>query len=304
MSRYGRLMARIESGDQVFIDGATGTEIERRGVPQLDNAWNGGGALSHPDILREVHEDYIRSAADIVISNTFATLKSALRDAGLEQDFVAYNRRGVELACEARANLSADNVVVAGGISHWSWSGNHPTLEELCENAAEQASIMSDAGAELIMLEMMSKMEPMLAVLDGVQRCGLPVWAGLSCKLDSEGVPRLYDGDQTIGEQTLADAIDVLKGRNVPLLNIMHTEVSYIDACLNVVEDMWPGLVGVYAHSGNYIDGKWIFNSVINPEDYAVAAEGWHRRGVRLIGGCCGVGPDHIDALVAKLGDS
>ena len=84
----------------------------------------------------------------------------------------------------------------------------------------------------------------------------------------------------------------------------MHTEVSYIDACLNVVEDMWPGLVGVYAHSGNYIDGKWIFNSVINPEDYAVAAEGWHRRGVRLIGGCCGVGPDHIDALVAKLGDS
>ena len=121
MSRYGRLMARIESGDQVFIDGATGTEIERRGVPQLDNAWNGGGALSHPEILREVHEDYIRSGADIVISNTFATLKSALRDAGLEQDFVAYNRRGVELACEARANLSADTVVVAGGISHWSW---------------------------------------------------------------------------------------------------------------------------------------------------------------------------------------
>ena len=86
MSRYGRLMTRIKSGEQVFIDGATGTEVERRGVPQLDNAWIGGGALSHPEILREVHEDYIRSGADIVISNTFATLKSALRDAGVEQD--------------------------------------------------------------------------------------------------------------------------------------------------------------------------------------------------------------------------
>ena len=47
MSRYSTLMGRIEAGEQVFIDGATGTEIERRGVPQLDNAWNGGGALSH-----------------------------------------------------------------------------------------------------------------------------------------------------------------------------------------------------------------------------------------------------------------
>ena len=297
MSRYSTLIARIEGGEQVFIDGATGTEIERRGVPQLDNAWNGGGALSHPEILRAVHEDYIRAGAEIVISNTFATLKSALRDAGLEEDFDAYNRRGVELACEARAALGANTVVVAGGISHWSWSGNHPTLEELRDNATEQAAIMKEAGADLIMLEMMSKVEPMLAVLDGVQGCGLPVWVGLSCKLDSKGTPRLYDSDHTIGEQTLADAIHALKGRNVPLISIMHTEVSYVDACLDVVEEMWVGPVGVYAHSGNYVGGKWIFNSVISPADYAAAAERWRGRGVRVIGGCCGVGPTHIRAL-------
>jgi homocysteine S-methyltransferase len=300
MGRYLTLMDRIEAGEQVFIDGATGTEIERRGVPQLDNAWNGGGALSHPEILRVVHEDYIRAGAEILISNTFATLRSALRDAGVEKDFDAYNRRGVELACEARAALGANAVVVAGGISHWSWSGNHPILEELRDNATEQAAIMKDAGADLIMLEMMSKVEPMLAVLDGVQGCGLPVWVGLSCKLDSNGTPRLYDSDNTIGEQTLADAIDALNGRNVPLISIMHTEVSYVDACLDVVEKMWAGPVGVYAHSGNYVGGKWVFNSVITPVDYAAAAEGWRNRGVRVIGGCCGVGPIHIRALTTK----
>ena len=294
MSRYSTLMNRIEAGEQVFIDGATGTEIERRGVPQLKNAWNGGGALSHPEILRGVHEDYIRAGADIVTSNTAATLKSALQDAGLEQDFAAYYRRGVKLACEARSVLGAYAVVVAGGVSHWSWSGNHPTLEELRDNATDQAAIMKEAGADLIMLEMMAKIEPMLAVLDGVEGCGLPVWVGLSCKLDCNGIPRLYDG------QALSDAIDVLKGRNVPLMSIMHTEVSYVDACLDVVEELWVGPVGVYAHSGNYIDGKWIFNSVISPTDYAVAAEGWCNRGVRVIGGCCGVGPTHIRALTAK----
>jgi len=294
-------MTRIQAGEQVFIDGATGTEIERRGVPQVDNAWNGGGALSHPEILREVHEDYIRAGADIIISNTFATLKSALRDAGLEKYFEAYNRRGVELACEARTNLSADTVVIAGGISHWSWSGKHPTEKKLCENASEQADIMREANADLIMLEMMSKIEPMLSVLDGVQRCGLPVWVGLSCKLDSEGTPRLYGSDQTIGEQTLADAVHALKDRKVPLISIMHTEVTYVNSCLDVLKEIWSGPVGVYAHSGDYIDGKWIFNNVISPADYAIAAQGWRNREVRVIGGCCGVGPTHIHALVEKI---
>ena len=44
-------MARIEAGEKIIIDGATGTELERHGVPQLENAWNGGGTLSHPEIL-------------------------------------------------------------------------------------------------------------------------------------------------------------------------------------------------------------------------------------------------------------
>ena len=60
MTRYDRLMARLEAGETILIDGATGTEVGRRGVPELPNAWNGGAALSHPDVLREVHQDYIR----------------------------------------------------------------------------------------------------------------------------------------------------------------------------------------------------------------------------------------------------
>ena len=73
MSQYSNLMQRIHDGECILIDSATGTEIERRGVPQLDNAWNGGGALSHPEILCAVHEDYLRLGAEIIISNTFAT---------------------------------------------------------------------------------------------------------------------------------------------------------------------------------------------------------------------------------------
>ena len=114
MDRYSALLKRINSGERILIDGATGTEIERRGVPQLDNAWNGGGALSHPDVLRSVHEDYLRLGAEVIISNNFATHYFALRDAGEENRFEVYNRRGVELAIEARNNVGKPDALVAG----------------------------------------------------------------------------------------------------------------------------------------------------------------------------------------------
>ena len=78
-------------GRCVLIDGATATELERRGVPQLKNAWNGGAALSHPEILMGVHKDYIKSGSEIIISNTFANTKHALEDAGQLENFEKYN---------------------------------------------------------------------------------------------------------------------------------------------------------------------------------------------------------------------
>ena len=82
MNRYSKFIKRFELEETILIDGATGTEAERRGVPQLKNAWNGGGALSDPDIIRQIHLDYIDRGAEIIISNTFATNKHALKDAG------------------------------------------------------------------------------------------------------------------------------------------------------------------------------------------------------------------------------
>ena len=175
MNSYQKIMARIEAGEKIIIDGATGTELERHGVPQLENAWNGGGTLSHPEILKQIHKEYIRAGAEIIISNTFATLKTALRDAGEEDNFETYNRRAINLASEARSDMGAKDILIAGGISHWSWSGKYPNLKELRDNSREQAAIMAEAGADMIILELMSNEERMQAVNDGMKHCGLPL---------------------------------------------------------------------------------------------------------------------------------
>jgi S-methylmethionine-dependent homocysteine/selenocysteine methylase len=288
---YDQLMERIANGDRILIDGATGTEIERRGVPQLENAWNGGGASSHPDVLRSVHEDYIREGAEIVISNTFATHRHALRDAGVEHQFEMLNRRGVELAIEARERMQAPDVLVAGGISYWSWLGNWPAPKDLPASTEEQASIMAQAGADLLMLEMMVDIDRMLGTLEAAQASGLPVWVGLSCKPDESGAMILLRGGP------LAEALASIKDKNVPLVSIMHTEVGHIDACLDIVDDHWPGPVGVYAHSARREDQVGYFDATISPDDYAAHAKAWLERGVQVVGGCCGLGVDHIKAL-------
>jgi S-methylmethionine-dependent homocysteine/selenocysteine methylase len=301
---YDKLMRRMSAGETILIDGGTGTEVERRGVPQLANAWNGGGALSHPNILRQIHQDYITHGAEIIIANTFATSRNLMEDAGCLDLFDEYNRRSTEIACEARTALNADQVLVAGGISHWSFSGRLPSLISLEKGAAEQAKIMKEAGADLVMLEMMIDIERMKAVYQGANTSGLPIWVGLSCAADNEGIVRLQNGNadadghqRSASGATLAEAITALNDLDIPLINIMHTDVIFVDACLDVLDKRWDGLVGVYAHSGAIINGEWVFEETISPAEYTAYAERWLRRGVNLIGGCCGIRPDHIHEL-------
>ena len=297
MSSVDRLMARAASGEVVVIDGATGTECERRGVPKLERAWNGGAALSHPDVVRQVHRDYLDAGAEIIIANTFATHRHALEAAGVADDFEAYNRRGVELAVEARAESGANDAVVAAGISNWTWEGEHPPLDVLVRNSADQAAALADGGADLLILEMMIDIERMRATLDGAATGALPIWVGLTVgsterdPVADDGAVRLTDGE------LLADAVDALDGRDVGAVAIMHTAVDRVDACLDAVFERWDGPVGVYAHSGDYVYDDWMFEGIISPEAYRAQAQGWVDHGVRFVGGCCGLGPDHVRAL-------
>src|ERR671915_1409709 len=108
---------RLDAGEVVILDGAMGTELERRGVPMDEVAWDAAALLTHPDTVREVHEDYIRAGADVIITNTFATARHVLEPAGMGERFRELNTRAVVLAKEARENAAEGEVFVAGSIS-------------------------------------------------------------------------------------------------------------------------------------------------------------------------------------------
>ena len=295
MARYESFMARIASGECVLTDGATGTEAERRGIPQLENAWNGGGALSHPDIIRQIHLDYLDAGAEVVISNSFATHLHALADAGEADRFGDYNRRAVELAVEARDGSDAPGALVGAGMSYWSWTDNPPPAAEMRRAATRQADVMAAAGADVIMLEMMVDLPNLEIMLDAVSGVGLPVWAGLTCRPGDGGVIALRR------EGSLSDAVRLLDAHGVDLVNIMHTEVEDISASVAAISELWLGPIGVYAHSSTEIDKQWVFDDVISPAAYCDLAARWKDQGVSLIGGCCGITTAHVIEMKRRL---
>ena len=294
--KYNDLMSRIHLGECILIDGGTGTECERRGVPQVTNTWNSGAALSHPDIVRTVHEEYIECGAEIIITNTFSSSRHCLRTAGIEHEFENLTNAACRLAQEAVNNQNRPDVLIAGGITHWIWTDEWPSIEELEINSRDQAMLMAEAGCDLIMLEMLSHIDRLLACIEGSQASGLPVWPGVSVE------PK--DGEMCLlGGEPLVDAIHAIKDKNIPLISIMHTEVEYIDQCLDILDEHWQGPVGVYAHVCRFSEDNTTayFDDNISPEDYAVAARRWKERGVKVIGGCCGVRREHICELKTTL---
>lgn len=305
VNRYRALIERARRGDRILIDGGTGSECLRRGVPELPNGWSGGAALSHPEIVRQIHADYIFLGVDLVASNTFATGRNVLADAGVDADFAAYNRRAVELAVEARsgAGPAADHVVVAGGISNWSFSGNRPPIETLVANTVEQATIMAEAGAELLSLEMMVDIPQMTATLDAVSTVDLPIWVGLTIGPEEGAAPSELGSEITLRDGgSLVEAVEVAKGYNrVDAFCLMHSDVRLTEHGVAAIRQHWDGPLGAYAHAVEVTSKGLQFEEAISPEDYAAYEPAWHAAGATMVGGCCGIGPEHIGELASVI---
>src|SRR5215470_16185919 len=109
---------RFGRGEVVILDGAMGTELQRRGVPMDSVAWSALALASHPDTVRAVHEDYLHAGAEVLIVNSFGASRHVLAAAGMGDRVAELNRRSVELAREAVARIRPDREVwIAGSIS-------------------------------------------------------------------------------------------------------------------------------------------------------------------------------------------
>jgi len=291
---------KISHNQIIILDGATGTELEKRGVAMNSSAWSAEAVLTSPETVQAVHEDYIRAGADIITCNSFSLAKHMLIRAELAQHFHRANADSVKLAVKARENIGRNPVAIAGSIAPTTFcSGEQkcfPPSSTALSWYKEQAEILAGSGADLLIIEMIEDVDQGSMAVEAALTTGLPVWLGFSCRKNLDGEIMLWGQ-----RHSLAEGIDTIIRIGGDAALIMHTETREAAEALAVLRSRYQGKLGVYAHSGLFIMPNWQFSDIISPEAYASEARNWVSMGAEIIGGCCGIGPAHIRLLKEVL---
>jgi homocysteine S-methyltransferase len=287
---------RLAEGGTLVLDGGTGTELRRRGIVLDGATWSALAAVTHYDLLRAVHADYIEAGADIITTNTFATTRFVLEAAGHGAQFAAINARAVAAAREAH-DASGRDVAIAGSISCLPPRFDvHAYPTERAEAAAyrELAETLAESGVDFLALEMMQETRHAPLACEAARSVGLPFWIGVSCRAGAGGTLVGFDFPLV----PLTSCLDVLLPFDPALVAVMHTPIATIEAALRTIRAQWSGPLGAYPEIG---DGT--APSLVTPTELALHAKRWRDGGAHAIGGCCGTTPDHIRATVAAVSD-
>ena len=283
----------LSRGGTLVLDGATGSELRRRGMPLDPLVWSALAPLTHYELLRAIHSDYIAAGADVVTTSTFATTRFVLEAAGRSEDFAAVNARAVSAAREAR-DASGRAVAIAGSISCLPPRFDVQAYPDENEESAaylELAETLAEAGADLLLLEMMQETRHAPLACAAASTVGLPVWLGVSCRLGAGGAVVGFDFPLV----PLATMLDALLPYGPDAIAVMHSPVAAVAPALREIGARWRGTLGAYPEIG---DGTAATEGIA-PEELAAQARDWVAGGARIIGGCCGTQPKHIRALAA-----
>ena len=295
---------RFSDPRPIVLDGATSTELERMGVPMSADTWSGLAALTHPDVLRDLHVRYLRAGAEVITANTYAAAPQHVAAAGFADRAREINVRSVELALEARDAAAEGPAWVAGSLSLMApgfRSANRQAPLEHAEGLREQAQWLAEAGVDLLVLEMLRDVEWSSAAVDAAMSIGLPVWSGFSCAIDEDGA-LMTQG--RVGEpMPFEEALRAVCGRGEMLVGVMHSEIDDTGPGLECARRMCEAPLGAWPNSGAIEPPNWRFDDEVTPDAFAAIAAGWVEDGVKVVGGCCGLGPEHVRAVAERLRD-
>ncbi|MCZ6722000.1 MAG: homocysteine S-methyltransferase family protein [Proteobacteria bacterium] len=300
------LAERLERGDIIILDGAISTEYEHHGVKMDDIAWSGFVNMTHPDIVRAVHVDYIKAGADVITTNTFGAARHVLDVAGRGDEAAAINRRAVELAREAQEEAADRPVWIAGSMSSMDdlRIKTTPTGERAKTSYAEQAQVLAEAGVDLILAEMMLDIENATIVLEAAGATGLPIWVGYSAEFgpDGKSVVQWRENEYTdLPGGDFANLVEAIAPLGGQAAGVMHSYPNVTGPALKILREHWSGPMMVYAESGRFLNPDWDFTAVAAPDEYLAMVREWVDIGAQIVGGCCGLGPEHIRRLKEKL---
>jgi len=282
----------------LLLDGGTGRELRRRGVPILDTIWSANALVVAPQTVREVHCDYIAAGADVITTNTYGIIRSELAKEGIEERYAELNRLAGDLARQAREESGRD-VAIAGSLPPLRGS-YRPDLvgprNEILPQYREQVELLAPY-VDLFLCETMSSAAEGLAAATAAAESGKPVW--VSWTLDEDRSGKLRSGE------SVTEAAAAI--RHLPIAACLANccAPESIAAAMPALTSLGRGAAGGYANAFRPVPADWVMErdgllplrGDLDPEEYAHHVAHWRADGARIVGGCCGTGPEHIAQL-------
>ena len=274
----------------VFFDGGMGTLLQERGLEagELPENWN----LKHPDIIRELHRDYLNAGADIILANTFGANELKFPD-NLEEIVT----KGVQNAKKAVEETGKDGYVAldVGPTGKLLKPLGTLDFEDAVSIFARTIKAGAAAGADLILIETMSDTyELKAAMLAAKENSDLPVMAtvifGENGKMLTGATP---DAVTALLEGLGADAFGMNCGLGPKQMKPIFERLAKSASI--------PLIINPNAGLPRSENGKTVYD--VDPKDFAAVMEEIVRMGAVITGGCCGTTPDHIHAMVELTKD-
>ena len=274
----------------IVLDGAMGTMLQNAGLPlgQLPETYN----LLHPEIVTDIHRQYLQAGARVVLANTFGANAHKLAGSGLApEEAIAAGVR-----CAKKAAKAFDGAYVGldiGPIGELLFPMGQLAFDEAYELFAEQVEAGVKAGADAIFIETMTDLyEAKAAVLAAKEHSSLPVFCTMSFE---------KDGRTFTGCQLSAMAL-TLSGLGVDGLG-MNCSVGPVEM-LEMAEEILrytdlPLIIKPNAGLPEIVDGRTRYS--ITREEFVEAMQALVRRGAAMVGGCCGTDPGYIRALAEAV---
>jgi 5-methyltetrahydrofolate--homocysteine methyltransferase len=282
---------RLERGDVLIADGATGTTCQHMGLPLgvAPEEW----VLTDPERIVALHQGFAEAGSDLVLTCTFGGTSLRLAEGPASGRASELNRRAAELAREAVGPdiLVAGSLGPTGQLCEPLGTLSH---DEAADAYAEQAEALAEGGADLLVLETMFCPVEAGAAIDGVRRgSDLPFVLAFSFDRGTRTMMGTTTGEVVaLAAESGAAAVGANCGTSLEAMSAIVAELSAAAPGLPLWVKPNAGLPRMTGDSSVYD---------VTPEQLGEAARGYVEAGARVVGGCCGSTPEHVRAIVQAI---
>ena len=281
----------------IILDGGMGQELVKRAKHKLTPLWSADVLRDHPDLVAEVHRDFIQAGADVITLSSYAATPTRLAKYNRQDEFEALQKAAINAAKQACDDMGL-STLIAGTLPPL--PGSYRPSEHLGSQLSQQEyqRILEQQykHVDLFLCETMASIEEACISTSVAMKSGLPVWTSFTVNEKDGSFLRS-------GEFIVKAAQAVLsEGASALLVNCSTPEtttqaLSELAPHVKTMGAYANGFLTVEPYQGHATVDVLKSRQEINPYTYAEFAQEWLLKGAKILGGCCEIGPEHIEKI-------